>query len=485
MLRLFLQEANQPHRIDVVLFGKLNYAAFLIAFKFANAQLLRLLTQAGNIQQVARRIGQYPKTVNQFDFDLFQLVRIFRAGNAFVERQTGIHVRNKIIRQQGRHAQFHFGLLAGEIFQRRFTSGFKRVDGIFQQLHIQRETDGFHRAALVFTQQLTGAADLQVVGRQRKASAQIFQRGDRFQTLLRVGGHCLRMRRQQPGVGLMVRTPDPPAQLVQLSQAEVIRPFDDDGVRRRNVDSGLNDGGTHQHVKALVVEIVHYPLQLALAHLAVTNGDARFRHQLCQPVGGFLNIFNVVVQVIDLATAQHFAQDRLAHHQIVVLANKGFHRQTARRWGSDYRQIAHAAHRHVQGARDRRCGQGQNVDVGAHRFDALFVAHPEAVLFVNDQQPQIFPLHVTLQQLVSADQNINFAFTCLFQDLRLLFGTAEAGQHFDTYRPVGEAVAEVVEVLLGKKGGRHQHRHLLVVLNRQESGAHRHLGFTEAHVAAD
>lgn len=136
------------------------------------------------------------------------------------------------------------------------------------------------------------------MGRQRKASAQIFQRGDSFQTLLRVGGHRLRMRRQQPCVGLMVRAPDAPAQLVQLGQTEVIRTFDNDGVRRWNVDPGLNDGGTHQHVETLVVEIVHHPLQLALAHLAVTNGDARFRYQLCQPVGGFLNIFNVVIQVI-------------------------------------------------------------------------------------------------------------------------------------------------------------------------------------------
>ena len=217
----------------------------------------------------------------------------------------------------------------------------------------------------------------------------------------------------------------------------------------------------------------------------MTNGDARFRHQLCQPVGGFLNVFNVVIQVIYLAAAQHFTQDRLANHQIVVLANKGFHRQTARRRGGNNRQIAHAAHRHIQGARDRRGGQGQNVDVGAHRFDALFVAHPKAVLFIDDQQPQIFPLHVALQQLVGADQNVNFAFACLFQDLRLLFGAAETRQHLNAYRPVGEAVAEVVEVLLGEEGSRHQHRHLLVVFHRQESGTHCYLGFTEAHVAAD
>ena len=50
---------------------------------------------------------------------------------------------------------------------------------------------------------------------------------------------------------------------------------------------------------------------------------------------------------------------------------------------------------------------------------------PEAVFFIDDQQPQIFPLHITLQQLVGADQNIDLTLAGLFQNLRLLFGTAK------------------------------------------------------------
>ena len=71
------------------------------------------------------------------------------------------------------------------------------------------------------------------------------------------------------------------------------------------------------------------------------------------------------------------------------------------------------------------------------------------------------------------------------EDLRLLFRAAEAGEQFDAYRPVGETIAEIVIVLLSQQGGRHQHRHLLVVFHRKEGGAHRHFGFTEADVAAD
>lgn len=77
-----------------------------------------------------------------------------------------------------------------------------------------------------------------------------------------------------------MRTPDAAAQLVQLSQPEVIGALDNNGVRRRNVDPGLDNGGTYQHVKTLVVEIVHHPFEFAFAHLPVANGDTRFRHQL-------------------------------------------------------------------------------------------------------------------------------------------------------------------------------------------------------------
>ena len=81
------------------------------------------------------------------------------------------------------------------------------------------------------------------------------------------------------------------------------------------------------------------------------------------------------------------------------------------------------------------------------------------------------------------DQNIDFPFRHFRKDLRLFFGTAETGDHFDAYWPVGETVAEVVVMLLREKGGRHQHRHLLVVIYCQESGAHRDFSFPKANIA--
>ena len=76
---------------------------------------------------------------------------------------------------------------------------------------------------------------------------------------------------------------------------------------------------------------VLYPFQLALAHLPVTDGDTRLRHQLCQPVCRFLDIFHIVIEVIDLTAAQHLTQNGLTYHQIIVVADKGFHGQTTPR----------------------------------------------------------------------------------------------------------------------------------------------------------
>ena len=68
--------------------------------------------------------------------------------------------------------------------------------------------------------------------------------------------------------------------------------------------------------------------------------------------------------------------------------------------------------------------------------------------------------------------------------LRLL-GIAEARQRLDAHRPVGEAVAEVGEMLLHQQRRRREHRDLLAGLRGDERGAHRDLGLAEADIAAD
>ena len=77
MLRLFLQQTNQPGWVNVIFLGKLDRTAFLVAFQFSNAQLLCLLAQTRDIQQIARRVRQQAETVDQLYLELLQLVFVF------------------------------------------------------------------------------------------------------------------------------------------------------------------------------------------------------------------------------------------------------------------------------------------------------------------------------------------------------------------------------------------------------------------------
>ena len=65
--------------------------------------------------------------------------------------------------------------------------------------------------------------------------------------------------------------------------------------------------------------------------------------------------------------------------------------------GGDEGRVAHAAYRHVHGARDGRGGHGEHVHLVLHRHDGLLLLHAEPLLLVDHQQGHVRVLHV-LQQ---------------------------------------------------------------------------------------
>jgi hypothetical protein len=203
-------------------------------------------------------------------------------------------------------------------------------------------------------------------------------------------GHGRGGRAEQVGVGLVVRATDAAAQLVQLGETELVGALDDDRVGIGDVDARLDDRRAQQDVVALVIEVRHHALELRFVHLPVGHGDGQLRQQLAQALGALLDRAHLVVHVEHLAAAQGLAQHRLLDQRRIVLSRtKGLDRQAPRRWRGDDRQVAQAAERHVQRARYRRRGQGQDVDLGAQGLDRVLLAHAEAVLLVDDQQAQV------------------------------------------------------------------------------------------------
>jgi hypothetical protein len=208
----------------------------------------------------------------------------------------------------------------------------------------------------------------------------------------------------------VVAATDAAAQLVQLRQAEAVGAVDEDGVGGGDVDAGLDDGGAQQQVGALLGEVAHYALELALGELAVADDDACFGQQLLEVVAHVVDGVDLVVQEVHLAATLELAQHRLANQAAAGRVHEGLDREPLLRRGGDHRELAQALHRQAERARDRGGGQGQDVDLGAQLLERLLLAHAEAVLLIDDHQAEALEDDVLLQQAVGADDDVDLAF---------------------------------------------------------------------------
>ena len=73
--------------------------------------------------------------------------------------------------------------------------------------------------------------------------------------------------------------------------------------------------------------------------------------------------------------------------------------------------------RQSQGARNWRCRHRQQMGLQALSQQAIALAHPESVLFINHNQPKPIKLHWVLQQGVGAHQQLQLTVDQILQQL--------------------------------------------------------------------
>ena len=135
------------------------------------------------------------------------------------------------------------------------------------------------------------------------------------------------------------------------------------------------------------------------------------------------------------------------------------------------RQVADAGHRQVQRPRDRRRRQRQDVDLAAELLEPFLGGHPEPLLLVDDDEPEVLEPDVLRQQPVRADDEVDRARRRGPSSVAACsFAEHEPRQQPDLEREGGEPLAERRVVLGGEHGRRHEHRDLLAVLGRLERG---------------
>ena len=159
----------------------------------------------------------------------------------------------------------------------------------------------------------------------------------------------------------------------------------------------------------------------------------------CTQAGHRVDRLDAVVHEVDLAAALELVPHRVADHLLVEGDDVGLDRQAVARRRLDHRHVADADQRHVERARNRRRAHRQHVDLAAHLLDALLVGDAEALLLVDDQQPEIVEDHVLRQQAVRPDDDVQLAFRQVGQRDLLLGLRAEPADHVDLDRERREA----------------------------------------------
>ena len=113
------------------------------------------------------------------------------------------------------------------------------------------------------------------------------------------------------------------------------------------------------------------------------------------------------------------------------------------------------------------------------------MADTESVLLIHDHQAQVLEFDVFLQQAMGADHDVDLALAHFIQQRCLRLRGPEARHRCDTHRPVGEAIHEVLGMLAGQQGRRHQQADLPAIGDGDEGCPHGHLGLAESDITAN
>ena len=178
---------------------------------------------------------------------------------------------------------------------RRHFFALQLADGLIQQPHIGIEADGVDVAMLLASQQIPGAAKLQVEGRDLEAGPQVAELLQRRQALARDLAQFGVGRHQQVGVSAAVGAAHPSPKLIQFRQALPFRIFDNDGVSEGDIQAIFYNCSTNQDVELMPHESQHGLLQFGLAHLTMSHTNPGSRREFLNHGGALPDGVHLIV----------------------------------------------------------------------------------------------------------------------------------------------------------------------------------------------
>ena len=264
-------------------------------------------------------------------------------------------------------------------------------------------------ARLLRAQQIARAPNLQVPHGNLKAGAELREIPDGAQPLFRHLRQGFIRPVGEVGEGMAAGAAHSAPELVKLAQTQPVGVFDNQGVYVGNVQTGLDDGGTHQHLDLSVGHGLHHIAEGVLAHFSVGHGDGDVRHSFVHGGGAPLDGLHPVVQIVDLSAPLHLPADGVVQNGGFMLHDEGLNGVAVGGGLLDGGHIPDAGQGHVEGPGDGGGRQGQHIHALGNFLQTLLVGDAEALLLVHHQQAQVLELDGLLQQLVGADDDVHGA----------------------------------------------------------------------------
>src|SRR4249919_571915 len=289
-------------------------------------------------------------------------------------------------------------------------------DRLVEHLDVELEPERGDVTRLLGAEEVAGAADLEVAHGDLETGAQLRVVCDR-----REASACLRrqlrgVRVEQVRVRENVRAAHAAADLVELREPEGVGALDDEGVRLRDVDPGLDDGGRDEDVRIAGEEAVHPLLELLLRHLPVRDEEAEARAELLELLSRLVDRLDAVVEVEGLSAPRVLALERGLDQRLVVLTDVRSHGSASDRRGLHDRDVAEARQRHVERPRDGRRGKRKDVDLESERAQELLLCDAEALFLVEHDEPEVLRDDVAREDAMRPDEDVDLALAEVRED---------------------------------------------------------------------
>ena len=432
-------------------------------------------------QQILRFGGNRSIAVQQTFPDIRQFFIALRQRDPFVGHEPLVLVGHVGFGDKGGNPQMDFR--SRLLFRRRLPLDLP--DRLLHELRIKLVAHGGYVPGLRNAEKIPGPADIQVVGGDPETRTRLREVHDHLEPFLGVPREHRPFRNEKVGKGLLLRPPHPSPDLVELPQAEAVRPIDDDRVRRRDVQARPDDRRADQDVVLPPDEPPHRILDLRRFHPAVDHPHLRLRHEPLNQAGHRIDRPDPVVEEENLTVSCQLAAGRIGNHLFVEFQDMGLDRQPILRRGIDDGEIPDPDERQMERPRNGGSGEGENIHQLPQFLELFLVADPETLLLVDDDHPEVPEGHVLLEKPVGADDDVHRPAGQAVENLPLFRLCAKAVENLHADRVGFQTAGKGLVVLLGQDRRGNENRHLLPVERGPKRRPHRHLGLAESRVAAD